>query len=103
MRTSLVLLLALPAFAAPSPGPAYHGHGAASVAAEVLAKFAPRPLQPEVSRRIQAMLDVRAPGMGQLTPDGKTLFFSWTVTGTSQIWKLDGPRRFPVQMTGGED
>src|SRR5205823_1061532 len=36
-------------------------------------------------------------------PDAKTLFFTWTVTGTSQIWKLDGPRRFPVQMTGGED
>src|SRR5262249_12413728 len=79
------------------------GHGAASVAAEVLAKFAPRPLPSETSRHIQAMLDVRAPGVGTLSPDGKTLFFTWNVTGTSQIWKLDGPRRFPVQLTGGED
>src|SRR5262245_41432380 len=61
-----------PAPAAPATGAApaapasasYVGHGAASVPPEVLAKYAPRPLPPEVSRRIQAMLDVRAPGGG---------------------------------------
>ncbi|MCC6525940.1 MAG: S9 family peptidase [Polyangiaceae bacterium] len=49
------------------------------------------------------MLDVRAPGSGLLAPDGKTLFFTWAVTGVRQIWRLDGPQRFPVQLTGGED
>ena len=31
------------------------------------------------------------------------MFFNWTVTGIYQIWKLDGARRFPMQLTGGED
>src|SRR5687768_9418215 len=39
----------------------YAGHGAGSVPPEVLAKFAPTPLPSDVSRRIQALLDVRAP------------------------------------------
>ncbi len=87
--------------AAPSPG--YQGHGAGSVAPERLAKFAPRPLDANLSRTIQAMLDVRAPGAGTLSDDGRRLFFSWRVSGTRQIWRLDGPDRFPVQLTGGED
>jgi dipeptidyl aminopeptidase/acylaminoacyl peptidase len=49
------------------------------------------------------MLDVRAPSAGQLSPDGKTLYFTWSITGTRQVFRLDGPQRFPVQMTGGED
>jgi dipeptidyl aminopeptidase/acylaminoacyl peptidase len=48
-------------------------------------------------------MDVRAPGIGRLTPDGKTLFFSWSITGVPQIWKLVGPRHFPEQVTAGED
>jgi len=28
---------------------------------------------------------------------------NWNVTGTSQVWRLDGPNSFPVQMTGGDD
>jgi dipeptidyl aminopeptidase/acylaminoacyl peptidase len=49
------------------------------------------------------MLDVRAPGLGILSPDGKHLFFGWNVTGSSQVWRLDAPGAFPVQMTGGEE
>ena len=49
------------------------------------------------------MLDVRAPIGARLAPDGKALFFSWTVTGTPQVWRADGPQHFPVQLTGGED
>ena len=41
--------------------------------------------------------------MGAVAPGGTALHFSWTITGVSQIWKLDGPMRFPRQMTGGED
>ncbi len=84
-------------------GPGYAGHGAESVPAEALATFAPTPLPGDVSRRIQAMLDVRAPVGSRISPDGKTLFFSWNVTGTHQIWRADGPKQFPVQLTGGED
>jgi len=86
---------------AASPG--YTGHGAASIAPEVLARYAPPALDPAVSRRIQSMIDVRAPGAGVVTPDGKQLFFTWTITGVRQVWRIDGPLRFPVQLTGGED
>ncbi len=81
----------------------YSGHGAGSVSPALLAKYAPPALPTDLSRSIQTMLDVRAPGLGIVSPDGKRLFFSWRVTGTSQVWRLDGPRSFPVQLTGGED
>src|SRR5258708_34567958 len=101
-----------PAPPAPSAGtsssaapatPAYSGHGASTVPPEVLAKYAAPRLDPDVSRRIQVMLDVRAPGAGTVTSDGKRMFFTWTITGTRQIWRLDGPQRFPIEITGGED
>ncbi|AKU95244.1 Acylamino-acid-releasing enzyme [Labilithrix luteola] len=88
---------------APSSGGGYAGHGSESVSPEILAKYAPTPLPPQVSRRIQSMLDVRAPMGTRLAPDGKTLYFGWTVTGTAQVWKADGPKHFPTQLTGGED
>jgi len=81
----------------------YKGHGVESVPPEVIARYAPKPLPPEVAARIQTMMDVRAPGMGVVTEDGSRLFFGWSVTGTPQVWRLDGPDRFPVQLTGGED
>ena len=94
------LLVFLPA---PAQGVPYSGHGAATVPPEVLARFAPAPLASDLSRKIQSMMDLRAPGMGLLTPDGSRLFFGWSVTGSRQVWRLDGPDRFPVQVTGGED
>ncbi|HVH41605.1 MAG TPA: S9 family peptidase [Labilithrix sp.] len=87
----------------PSKTTGYAGHGSDSIPPEVIAKFGPTPLPSDVSRRIQSMLDVRAPIGSRISPDGKTLYFSWTVTGTPQIWRTDGPKRFPVQLTGGED
>ena len=90
--------------AAPSTSPgAYVGLGAESVPPEVLAKFRAPALPSTVTRRVQAMLDVRSPSAGVLTPNGKKLFFTWAVTGVRQVWRLDGPDSFPVQMTGGED
>lgn len=89
--------------AAPAASASYSGHGAASVSPEVLAKFAPKPLDPAVKRHIEAMLDVRAPGAGIPSSDGKHLFYTWNVTGTAQVWRLDAPRGYPVQMTGGND
>ena len=89
--------------APPLASSGYSGHGAQSISPELLAKFAHKPLPAEVSRRIQAMLDVRAPSLGRVSNDGKTLYFNWSVTGTWQVWRIDGPQRFPVQLTGGED
>src|SRR5207237_2873901 len=118
MRTALVLLCAAcaspqprpeasPAPAAPAPAaPAektYSGHGAASVPKEALEKYAPRPIPDDLARDIQSMLDVRAPGPGVPAPDGSALYFNWRVTGVLQMWRLDGPQRFPVQLTGGQD
>lgn len=84
-------------------GKGYVGLGADSVAPELLAKFRAPPLDGDVSRRVQAMLDVRAPAAGVLSPDGRRLFFTWGVTGVRQVWRLDQPMGFPVQLTGGED
>lgn len=81
----------------------YQGLGRESVDEKVLAEFAAPALPPELSRKIQSYLDIRSPGLGMLSADKKSLFFSWRVTGTSQVWKINGPKSFPVQMTGGED
>ena len=108
LHRALAFALLLPCLAHAQPKDAgtatpYHGLGAASVSPETIARFAAPSLNPELSRHIQAMLDVRSPGAGMVTSDGKRLYFSWAVTGVRQIWRLDGPQRFPVQMTGGED
>ena len=81
--------------------PTYSGLGAESVPRghrEVRAAAA----RPEVSRRIQAMLDVRAPAAARSRPTAKRLFFTWRVTGTARSGGSTA-RRFPVQLTGGED
>jgi prolyl oligopeptidase PreP (S9A serine peptidase family) len=49
------------------------------------------------------MLDVRGASGGDLTRNGKRMFFTWKVTGTTQVWRQDGPMTLPVQLTGGED
>ena len=92
----LGLSLLFLASALPAQGPSYSGHGADSVPAAVVAKHAPPPLDRSLTRRIEAMLDVRAPGMGILAPDGRTLYFGWTITGTAQVFRLDGPERVPA-------
>jgi dipeptidyl aminopeptidase/acylaminoacyl peptidase len=81
----------------------YSGHGPESIPPEVLAKYRPKPTPPDLSRRIQSLIDIRSPGIGRLSPDGKSMFFGWNITGIGQVWKLDGPRSFPRQMTAGED
>lgn len=81
----------------------YAGLGAESVSPEVIAQFAPQPLEDRVSRKIQAMLDVRGAGGGILTSKGDRMVYNSRVTGTSQVWRQDGPMKFAVQLTGGED
>ena len=85
------------------PPTGYTGLGAGSVSPEVIAQFAPQPLEDRVSRKIQAMLDVRGAGSGIMTSKGERMVYTSRVTGTSQIWRQDGPMKFPVQLTGGED
>ena len=82
---------------------AYAGHGADSVPREKIVKYAPPPLPADVTRRIQTMLDVRGAVLGTIAPDGSRLYYTWNITGTPNVWRLDGPMQYPVQMTGGED
>jgi dipeptidyl aminopeptidase/acylaminoacyl peptidase len=82
---------------------AYSGHGASSVDMKRVTEFAPPALDPEVARKILNILEIRSPGAGRLTPDGKTMFFGWGVTGIAQIWRLDRPLGFPTQFTSGND
>jgi dipeptidyl aminopeptidase/acylaminoacyl peptidase len=84
-------------------GSPYRGHGADSISPKLLETYRPLPLPADVSRRIESLIDVRAPGVGAMSPDGKSMFFSWTITGIGQIWKIDGPKHFPSEMTGGGD
>ncbi|HEX7085123.1 MAG TPA: prolyl oligopeptidase family serine peptidase [Vicinamibacterales bacterium] len=97
------ILLAGPAATRADQGQTYSGHGAESVPPEKLAQYAPEPLPPEVTRRIQTMLDVRGAAVGLIAPRGDRLYFTWNITGTPNVWRLDGAKTFPVQMTGGED
>jgi dipeptidyl aminopeptidase/acylaminoacyl peptidase len=81
----------------------YKGLGTESVTPEVLKKYAPPALNPVMVNKLKKMFDVTSPGMGTLSPDKKTLYFTWRVTGISQVWKIDGPKSFPVQLTSGQD
>lgn len=101
--TLLALLLGTTLAAQAAEAPTYQGLGADSVSAATLEKFRAKPLPAELSRKVQSVLDLRAPGAGILSPDGQSLYFGWRVTGSAQVWRIDGPQRFPVQMTGGED
>ncbi|MGH8999377.1 MAG: hypothetical protein ACRDY7_08300, partial [Acidimicrobiia bacterium] len=81
----------------------YSGHGAGSVSEATLAAYAPPPLDPALRAVVQAKLDLRTPNGELLTNDGGRMFFTWSITGSPQVWRLDGPKGFPVQLTGGED
>src|SRR5215218_9995777 len=78
-------------------GSGYSGLGAESVSPEIVAQFAPQPLDERVSRKIQSMLDVRGAGGGLLTSKGDRMVFGSRVTGTSQVWRQDGAMKFAVQ------
>jgi dipeptidyl aminopeptidase/acylaminoacyl peptidase len=88
---------------ADTPKVGYSGLGAESISAADVAKFAAPALDPKVSRHIQMMLDINGVGGGLITSKGDRMVFNWRVTGTPQVWRQDGPMKFPVQLTGGED
>src|SRR5260370_18152302 len=76
-------------------GQPYAGHGAETIRPELLQKYRPAPLAPEVARPIESLIDVRAPAIGRLSPDGKSMYFSWTISGIGQACKIAGPTPFP--------
>ena len=81
----------------------YQGLGQQSVTEETIKKYAPPALEKDLSRSIQNKLDIRAPSLGILHPNKRSLFFNWKVSGSQQVWRIDGPKSFPVQLTAGED
>ena len=91
------------AHAGPASDSSYARHGADTVSPESLAAYAPTALDPSVSRHLQALLDVQGAEAGLITARGDRMFFSWSVTGASQVWRQDGPMKYPVQLTAGED
>ena len=109
MKTWTLFVLALSTTTAfadtrkPPPKEGYSGLGAESVSAQEIAKYAAAPLPETVTRKIQAMLDVRGAGTGILTARGDRMVFATRITGISQIWRQDGPMKYAIQLTGGED
>jgi dipeptidyl aminopeptidase/acylaminoacyl peptidase len=96
----------IPAQAPPKPDQksvGYSGLGAESLSPQEIAKYAPAALEERVSRRIQTMLDVRGAEAGLSTSKGDRQIYSARITGTAQVFRQDGPMKFPVQLTGGED
>jgi dipeptidyl aminopeptidase/acylaminoacyl peptidase len=101
--TLFVLALSTTTASADTKKPGYSGLGAESVSAQEIAKYAAAPLPETVTRKIQAMLDVRGAGTGILTAKGDRMVFATRITGISQIWRQDGPMKYAIQLTGGED
>lgn len=95
--------LLLTSVSSANPTSSYSGHGAGSISAEDLKAFTPPPLPNSVASKINAMIDIVAPGAGMLHPNGKVLYFSWRISGNTQVWKINSPLSFPEQMTGGRD
>jgi dipeptidyl aminopeptidase/acylaminoacyl peptidase len=97
------IILASLAFSSAHAHAQYTGLGKDSLDPAILKRYAPTALPATVTRPIESILDVRSPGLGMVTPDGKRMFFTWGITGTVQVWRLDGAQKFPSQVTGGQD
>ncbi|MBT3981499.1 MAG: prolyl oligopeptidase family serine peptidase [Bacteriovoracaceae bacterium] len=103
---SILLILNISCSSSPSKTNSkkeYSGVGHASLSSEIIKKYSPRSVDPETLRKVEASMDIRTPSLGVISPDGSKLFVNWNVTGVNQIWRLDGPMKFPVQMTGGNE
>ncbi len=102
MKLSTKLFLVLLAFNLTAMAE-YKGLGAESISSESLKKFAPPALPADMANKLKKIFDISAPGLGMLSPNKKTLYFTWRVTGQSHVWKIDGPKNFPTQLTSGTD
>ena len=81
----------------------YKGLGAESVSPETLKMYAPPTLDPKLSDTVRHMYEIASPGVGMMSPTEHALYFTWGVTGISQVWRVDGPLKFPRQVTSGND
>src|SRR5258708_18139418 len=62
---------------APAPtSQGYAGHGVETIRPDLFQKYRPAPLAPAVSRRIESLIDVQAPGVGRLGPLHNSMSFS---------------------------
>ena len=48
------------------------------------------------------MLDVRGGSAGLTTSKGDRQIYTSRITGVDQVWRQDGPMKYPVELTGGE-
>ncbi len=81
----------------------YQGLGAESVSPETLKTYAPPTLEAKLADQVRHMFEIASPGVGMMNPPEHTLYFTWGVTGVPQVWKVDGPLKFPQQVTSGTD
>lgn len=84
-------------------GQAYSGLGLSSISDADLKTYAPPQVPMTTKDHLKKFFSLRTPGSGILSPNGKELYFGWSVTGETQVWKLMGPNRFPIQMTTGQN
>lgn len=103
LTLALFLASALACSQAAKKNESYTGLGSESLPAATVAKYAPPSADPATLSRVQSLLDLRGAGSGILSIDGKTLYYTTAVTGTSQVWRMDGPLGFARQMTAGSD
>src|SRR3954451_20144810 len=89
----------------------YAGMGAAQISQDTLLRHAPSALPPEIDHDVRVLMDIRSVqdadsanrNDAHQSPGGGRIYFSWTVTGVSQLWRLDSPLGAPVQMTSGSE
>ncbi|OVE81138.1 hypothetical protein BVY03_04420 [bacterium K02(2017)] len=103
LKFTVLIIIYLMISLQPVEAQKYQGHGKGSVSEINLKKFAPPKVDSNQLKRIQSILDIRSPSSGIPAEDGKSLYYTWNVTGTTQVWKVPSPGSFPVQMTAGQD
>lgn len=81
----------------------YKGFGEKSLPAKTIEKYRPRAIPTELKNQIEKYMDLHLVKGAFLSPRGDSLYTNWLVTGTPQVWKIETPMTFPVQLTGGED
>ena len=81
----------------------YKGLGAESVSPEILKLYAPPTLPSDLMTNVRHMIEIASPGVGIIAPIEKALYFTWGITGVPQVWRVEGPLKFPRQITSGTD
>src|SRR3954470_22332390 len=72
----------------------YAGMGAAQISQDTLLRHAPAALPPDIDHDVRVLMDIRSVQDADAasrndayqSPGGGRIYYSWTVTGASQIW-----------------